>query len=1329
MIKYIIPAESDQPQNDIPFNPSFSFFARVNKPNPLAQYDLKQIVVGIRQNPGWKSTIEQLRKLKGQNKAAYKQEKEKVPAFTPSGTFSYRNNRSLLTHASVMSLDFDDLKTIEEAIAFRDKLARLPETILPFISPSGLGVKVLIRLHTPTTETSHHSAWRAVKDFTETVRGFDVPPDEYAKDISRLCIISHDPDAYYNPNPAAFDWEAYLNDNPHLRQDGVHHSDELAPSDFQYDGEDIPQWLLDALSYLDTDDYHVWLAVGSALKHGDFPFELWDEWSQTSDKYKESDARYKWKKGFDRIPFDYIIKSAQREGWTPPWGKRIPKQILTPAPIPEPTEGWQEQQEQIEQTLASEQSSILLEFDTGVGKDYAMVSHILRSDREAERFVEMITQVELGDEKIGDFQQRQQECGDSRTSHQWRSVFHNFDSSQPFHIRKTLIGKSIQCIQPVKFDALRARGAIPQAALCPSCPVYDECRDTGYLSQSQTAQQADFLLTAQDGIFFDKSLAGFAKQVLHDNQRVVNGIVDEVKVHELFSRNVLTKAELQQIAEAWKNTPAGEFALATIDALEHGTEPDLEKVRQEVLNLSESQERFIIRAFTEIRIHGQAFFDEESRIYDEAGDLMLASGTFYPKDGVKIAIATSQDALEILNQQEIPAVFRHEIDANVLTLSYKQAIKFGFYEIPIDDDTNPILNFPKLHPNSHWTPLHQLQALFDQYPRIADTPIHYDGETLVFYLSPVVHPSLDRIIMMSATAETELIADKVFTDREVQVVEAEPARWEESNEVFQLCTAKAPRATVLDSNDNLKGFGQRAWDAMVEEIERTPDKTHAVITYKCLQERYNLPSNVVTGHYGAVEGFNERFADCSVFWFLFDPRLPPHEAALRAKMIFGRDDEPLNHEYDKRRGVYVDDRLQRIADHYAIEQLLQAIGRARLVRRTGVKVVIFCARELPGISGRAETTLFNLQDFIIAGGLDKLKDQVKKREAREAQLRETIRQYVEEGMSDNKICKTLRIHHVQLREIKAEVLPSLDSEGMSQSSQLAISNIIESCEPVTNEIKRLIHSGLTCTKDLCDRLNESHSQSPDATRQQLTRLVKVDELIRMRRGVYALPNASCDFLPDAAPTAPQTSIFPPLEFGIIPALNHLSAPVGSDFGQVSRLAADDVRREHDYQGDVACLEPFDIHRLMRAHPDQLAVNPFVQTAKALDAVVEYRGWRLSRLTFDILSDPENYEELLGPFMGRFYENRGRADPDAVKILFPLVLRTWEGKSWVESLLPKFDLRHSLVALFRDEHSADSSLGNIHSDWVFACLNEALIKHFLVPFVEHSAGIVPAAELG
>ena len=1338
MIKYIIPAESDQPQNDIPFNPAFSFFAGVYKTDPLAQYNLAQLVIGVRENQSWKIKTERLRRLKVHNEGRYKKEKEQALAFTPSGTFSYRNNRSLNRHAYVMSLDFDRFKTTNDALAFRDRIAQFPETILAFLSPSGLGVKVLIRLHTPTTEATHHSAWSALKDFIEKIRGFNVPPDKYAKDISRLCFISHDPDAYYNSTPAAFDWEAYLNDNPDLRQDEVYHSDEFESSDFQFSG-DLPRWLEEALSHLDVDDYYVWLSVGSALKDAEVPFEVWDQWSQNSAKYSASATRYKWKKGLDRIPFDYILNTAQRNGWTPPWGKRIPKQILNPEPIPEPTEGWKEQQKAIEQVFASEQGSILLKFDTGVGKDYAMNSYILQTAPDKERFVEMITQVELGDEKIGDFQQRQQGCGDSRTSHQWRSVFHNFDSSQPFHIRKPLIGKSIQCIQPAKFDALRARGAIPQAVLCPSCPVYDECRDKGYLSQHQTAQQADFLLTAQNGIFFDQSLAGFAKQVLHDRKRKVSGIIDEVKVHELFSRNVLAKAELQQMAEAWKHTHAGEFALAIIDALEHGTEPDLEKVRQTVLNLSESQERIIIRAFTEIRVHGQVLFEEHSKIYEDKdgklvsdkdgeGVVMLASGTFYPKDGVKIAIATSQDALDKLNQRGIPAVFRSEIDAHVLTLSYEQGIKFGFYDIPIDDDTAPISNFPKLHHNPQWTPLHQLQELFDHYPRIEDTPIHYDGESLTFHLPPKVHPSLDRLILMSATVESELISEKVFADHEVQVVAAEPARWEAGNEVFQFCTANAPRATVIDCDDNLKGLGQRVWDAMVDEIKRTPDKTHAVITYKCLQERYNLPSNVVTAHYGAVEGFNERFVNSSVFWLLFDPRLPPHEAALRAKMVFGREEEPLKYEYDQQKGHYVDERLQGIADHYAIEQLLQAIGRARLVRRTDVKVVIFCGRELPGISGRAATTLFNLKDFIIAGGLDKLKDQVKHREAQVTKLREAIRQYVKDGMSDNLICKTLGIHHMQLREIKAEVLPPLDSERMSQSSQLSNRNIIASCEDVTKAIKRLIHSGLTCTKDICNRLNESHSQSPDAIRQRLARMVRAGELLRIRRGAYALPNASCDFLPDAVPTAPQASTSLPLDFRI-PALTHLSAPAGSDLSQISRLATDDVRHEHDYQGDVACLDPLDIHRLMRTYPDQFSVNPFLPTAKALDAVVEYRGWRLSRLTFDILSDPENYEELLGPFMNRFYGNRGRADPDAVKILFPLVLRTWEGKNWVESLLPKFDLRHSLVSLFRDERAADSSLGRIHSDWVFACLNEALIRHFLFPFVEHSAGIVPAAEAG
>ena len=548
MNNFITPTDENQPQNDI-FNPTFSFFASVKNPAPLAQYNLKQIVKGVRQNPSWKSSTERLRKLKGQDEAAYKAQKEKAFAFTPSGVFSYRNNQSIDTHALVMSLDFDGFTTTDEAVAFRDQLAPLPETTLAFISPSGLGVKVLIRLHSPTTEANHHSAWRAVKDFNEKVRGFNVPPDKFAKDISRLCFISHDPDAYHNPKPAAFDWKAYLNDNPHLRQDETRNSEPLEPSDFQYDGGDIPQWLPDALSYLDADDYEVWLAVGSALKHGEFPFELWDEWSQTSDKYKESEARYKWKKGFNRIPFDYITRTAQRKGWKPPWGKQRAKTILNPEPLAEPTEGWRAQQAEIEKAFDSDTNMVLIKADTGVGKDYAKVSYIIQTDPDAEKFVEMLPRIELGDEKTAGFQQRQQEMEDHRSVHQWRSVFHNSDNSLPFHIRKTLIGEGLMCVQPGKFDALRAKGASPQAVLCTSCPVQDVCREKGYLSQTKTAQQADYLITAQNSVFFDKSTEGFAKQVIHDSQRTVTGIVDEVRAHELYQECVLTKSELQMMGQ------------------------------------------------------------------------------------------------------------------------------------------------------------------------------------------------------------------------------------------------------------------------------------------------------------------------------------------------------------------------------------------------------------------------------------------------------------------------------------------------------------------------------------------------------------------------------------------------------------------------------------------------------------------------------------------------------------------------------------------------------------------------------------------------------------
>ena len=714
--------------------------------------------------------------------------------------------------------------------------------------------------------------------------------------------------------------------------------------EFRYDGN-IPKWLRDALAFISADDYEEWQAVGSALKHGGYPFDLFDTWSQSSDKYNPKAAEKAWETGYNKIPFDYIIKIAKKNGWQPEWGGRK-RYRLDPTPIPYSTETWEDQQPALEKAFKAEADTVLIRFDTGVGKDHQKISHFLDADLSTKRFLEMVTRVDLANEKQMDVAKAAEKKGLFLNTFVWKGIHQNYDQwrDKDFYQRKAQIGEfgQLMCCQADLFDALRRKGATPQLVLCPTCPVKSACEQHGYLSQTQKAQKADYLLSAQDGLLFDKSQNGFARTLM-EGKRVVTGIVDEVKAHELYSECGLSKKELQQMAHYWQNTTAAEWALSMINTLEHTETPDYEKIRQNIEKLSETAQRMIINAFTTVRLVGRIAGAEDDKEYDDH-DVLRAWGTFYPKDfQIEIKIAVNADAVKYFSRNNIPAVERKTIEANVLCLSYIEAIKPYLFSLPEDDGPRSLKHieegFPKLYQNQHHTPLHQLQTLFEQYPRTEDTPIHYDGETLKWSIPPEVHPKLSKIIMMSATADTQTIVDKVLPGRQVEIVDANPTKWMGGNEVFQVRTGKYPRASVLNEQGELIGFGEKAWEWMKAQIERIPDQKHAVITYKSVVERYRdqLPENVVLANYGAAEGENDRFKDCDVFWILFDPRVPPHEVERRAKMIFGRDEKPLDYTYLQEQGIYADERLQQVADHYAIEELTQAIGRARLVRRTGVK--------------------------------------------------------------------------------------------------------------------------------------------------------------------------------------------------------------------------------------------------------------------------------------------------------------------------------------------------------------------------------------------------------
>ena len=771
------------------------------------------------------------------------------------------------------------------------------------------------------------------------------------------------------------------------------------------------------------------------------------------------------------------------------WYEQAPtrKHILDPVPVPAPSETWKHQQATLEQAFDSDHDTILIRADAGVGKDYAKTSHILRGNIDDEKFVEMTTRVDLADEKIASFRQR-----DTRgfLSMRWKSVFHNWNAhkGKPFHERKTLIDDKdgLMCIQPDKFDTLRSRGLQPQAVLCTTCPVLERCKQRGYRSQPPKARASDYLVSAQDGLLFDRAVTGFTKRIVLDRKRAVTGIVDEVRAHELYSENLLSKAELQQMTETWAGTHAGEFATEMIGALEVGTQPDFEKIREIITSLRESEQRTVIDAFTKIRLIGQASFDERDKIIKD--DVILASGAFRSGEHT-IAISTSKENQERLESEGIPSVYRKEINANALLLSYPSALNLGIYEIPLEADDIDPENYPKLHANPQWTPLQQLQRLFDHYPRTEDTPIEYTGDAIRFYLPPEIHASIDKIIMMSATAEVKIIASKVFPDRYIEIIDAEPAKWEQGNQIFQIKSGKYPRASVLDKEGNLNATGTKLMDAALSEIERTPQKQHAIITYKRIAEHYapDYP-NVTFAHYGAAEGENERFIDCDVFWILFDPRIPPHEVKRRAQMIFGRDRIPLNYEYDKEAGVYKDEQVQNIAESYAIAELIQAIGRPRLVRRSGVQVVIMTGREIPGISGRAETQLFDLNDWKDAGILDNLSATVQNRQ----DAADKAEKLLQNGMSLRGTAKEANLRYRQVLRISQRL-----SDPAAAAKRVSFS---KRCTDQTfrNQILEWLASGEKTTKEITQAIEGKRTAIMD----ELKRLVDKGEIQKPRRGIY-----------------------------------------------------------------------------------------------------------------------------------------------------------------------------------------------------------------------------------
>jgi len=122
--------------------------------------------------------------------------KQQLPAICFSGTFRQRSDNAIIDHSGFICLDFDKLENVQ---GFKDSICDDDHTYAAFISPSGNGVKVIVKV--PKDVTKFKKYFEALK----LHYNMDEYWDESSKNISRVCFESYDPNIYINNDSKVWD--------------------------------------------------------------------------------------------------------------------------------------------------------------------------------------------------------------------------------------------------------------------------------------------------------------------------------------------------------------------------------------------------------------------------------------------------------------------------------------------------------------------------------------------------------------------------------------------------------------------------------------------------------------------------------------------------------------------------------------------------------------------------------------------------------------------------------------------------------------------------------------------------------------------------------------------------------------------------------------------------------------------------------------------------------------------------------------------------------------------------------------------------------------------
>ena len=385
---------------------------------------------------------------------------------------------------------------------------------------------------------------------------------------------------------------------------------------------------------------------------------------------------------------------------------------------------------------------------------------------------------------------------------------------------------------------------------------------------------------------------------------------------------------------------------------------------------------------------------------------------------------------------------------------------------------------PTVYSDPNWTFWHQLKRFFAHYTRDADAPIRWDGEGLHFWVPPVLHPSIKRLLVVSSTL-SEGHLHRAFPDEAIEVLRTQPTAWIAGNQVFQIRTGIYPRETLLDYDSSwdvisTSKTGQRFLLGIRAEIQRDPNVKHAIIAdsevIKPLQDITTVSENVC--FLRAFQGMGKRdipfqaFQQAEVLWILGAPERPPGLMWRHAQILFGNHEIPLSYETEKGSNAYTDPRIQSVYEKRATSLLTEIFEAVKFNDKIHKKVVLLTGMWLPNITDRPETLLFDWEDFLVAGGLDKLAEVIAIRQQFETErdnlTPNTSREEVERvlGCSSrqaNRVLKKLRGGKALRVPLREQILDAL-ADGEMKTAEL-VAAIDGYPTTIKNKLRQLVDAG------------------------------------------------------------------------------------------------------------------------------------------------------------------------------------------------------------------------------------------------------------------------------